>query len=427
MFAQNFVRMLPHRRRLGRRPLGFAVDVEGARDRLAGLVRERHDDARVACLVVGEQVIQRVDDAKGDAGRIEDLSPLLQRLFRKHLVVDLDQLRRVRLPVGLHGIFLGQVHEPDRMHERRILPRLVDHRQNEPASVLAAIGVAQRVQHMGTLRPRRKFCADQFCLHEVAVRPQAVRHQRGVDMAAHAGLLAPPERRHDRAIERHGARMIAHAGRRAGRHCICIGAHHVHQPGARPVGGGIEAGLLGLGAVLAIGGEGGVDQTRVQVFQVAVAGAQFSPHRERHVGDEDVGLLDQLAQYLVAAFGLQVERKPALVAVVEDPGVVAVHQRRAGAGVKGAVEITFARRLDLDHVGAEVGKDRRGRRRGNEARAIDHPQSGEQPRHRVVVSFKSFKKQTRKMTSGPVVWRKPPPRILISPPPERGRVGRGSL
>ena len=198
-------------------------------------------------------------------------------------------------------------------------------------------------------------------------------------MAAAAGFLAPPERGHDRAIQRHGARVVAHAGRGARGHRVRVRPHHVHQPRARPVGGGVEAGLLGLRPCLAIGRERRIDQPRVEVRDILVSRAKLAPHRERHVGDEDVGLLHQPAQHLVAALGFQVEREAALVAVIEDPGVVAVHPRRAGPRVQGAIKVTFAGRLDLDHVGAEVGEDRRCRRRRDEARAIDHSQSGKKP------------------------------------------------
>src|SRR2546430_1567114 len=40
--------------------------------------------------------------------------------------------------------------------------------------------------------------------------------------------------------------MIAHARRRTGRRRLGIGPHDVHQSGARPVAGGVEAGFFGV-------------------------------------------------------------------------------------------------------------------------------------------------------------------------------------
>src|SRR5256885_6643191 len=44
--------------------------------------------------------------------------------------------------------------------------------------------------------------------------------------------------------------------------------HHVHQAGARPVGGRVEAGAVGLLAGLAVGGDRAVDQPRIDRQQV---------------------------------------------------------------------------------------------------------------------------------------------------------------
>jgi hypothetical protein len=137
------------------------------------------------------------------------------------------------------------------------------------------------------------------------------------------------------------------------------GAHHVHQAGARPVGGGVEAGARRLLAGLAVGGDRAVDQPRVDRQQVGGGDLQALAHRQREIGDEDVGRADQALQHAQALAMLEVDREAALVARRQLPPVVgdlARHRRR------GPPRIAGARRLDLDHLGAEVRED--GRRRG---------------------------------------------------------------
>ena len=94
-------------------------------------------------------------------------------------------------------------------------------------------------------------------------------------MRALAGLLALIERRDDRAVERHGAGMVAHAGDRAGRRRVDVGADEVHQAGARPIGIAVEAGLVGFLALLAIAGEGGVDQPVIEMGEMVIGDAEL--------------------------------------------------------------------------------------------------------------------------------------------------------
>src|SRR6266850_4471250 len=68
---------------------------------------------------------------------------------------------------------------------------------------------------------------------------------------------------------------------------------------------------------------------------------------------------------------LEIDRDAALVAVLG----VELHRHIAAAGIA-------ARLLDLDHLGAEVGEDRRGERPRHEHREVDDADAGErQPLH----------------------------------------------
>src|SRR5690606_23948159 len=70
-----------------------------------------------------------------------------------------------------------------------------------------------------------------------------------------------------------------------------------------------------------------------------------------------------------------------LTAIVDDVAVV----RRAWCPVSGPVWLALAGRLDLDHLGAEVGHDRGRDRAGDKAREVDDPEAGQR-----MLPFHSF-------------------------------------
>ena len=76
-------------------------------------------------------------------------------------------------------------------------------------------------------------------------------------------------------------------------------------------------------------------------------------HARAEVLDKDVGTRGEALQGLLAALALQIDGDRALVAVVVEEG----GGQPAGAVAAGAHVIAAARDLDLDHVGALVGKD----------------------------------------------------------------------
>ena len=116
------------------------------------------------------------------------------------------------------------------------------------------------------------------------------------------------------------------------------GADEVHQPGAGPERDAIEAGLAGLLARLAVGGDRPIDQARVERRQVLVAHAQPRPRVQRRVGDEDVDVAHEPVEELLPVLRAQVDRHAALGAIVDDPRVVVRARRIAGAAH--AVDVT---------------------------------------------------------------------------------------
>ncbi len=155
----------------------------------------------------------------------------------------------------------------------------------------------------------------------------------------------------------------------------------MHQPGARPPGGRVEARLVGLRAGLAIAGERRIDQPFVQRTQILIGDAEPPPHRRRVVGDEHIGAPDQAIKDRASGSAAQIERQALLVARVENEGGVERPLRhRHGAS---AIGVAHAGRLDLDDLGAEIRHHRCRRRPGDKAGAVDHLEPVENPfRHR---------------------------------------------
>ena len=171
--------------------------------------------------------------------------------------------------------------------------------------------------------------------------------------------------------------LSARARRRAGmRH------HPIHQAGAGPIGGEVETGLACFGAGLAVAGEGGVDQPVVQRGKPFVVGSELLAHRQRLVGDENIGLLDEVVQDLLSGRRGEVECEATFVAVVQQPAVIVVRLRHAGMPGHMPIGIAGAWRLDLDDVGAEVGQHGARDCRGDEAAAVDDFQPFKNSGHR---------------------------------------------
>ena len=262
--------------------------------------------------------------------------------------------------------------EFDRLQEARQLTGLVVQRHQEPSTVATAIVIGERVGRLGARRPVRDVLAEQPVLHKAAIRPQAVLQQRGLRDAAQPRSLAAIERRHDGGIEGRRGGMVAHARHGAGRLRLGGGPHHVHQAGAGPVGGRVEACAGRLLAGLAIGRDRAVDEPRVDREQVSGGNLQALAHRQGEVGDEDVGRADQAVQNAKPLGVLEIDRQALLVAGRQLPPVV---RDLAGDRRRRPPRITGLRRLDLDYPGAEVREDRCRRRTGDPARAIDDLQT----------------------------------------------------
>ncbi len=147
---------------------------------------------------------------------------------------------------------------------------------------------------------------------------------------------------------------------------------------------GLVAARLGcLGAVFAITRERRVDQSVVQRRQRFIADAKLFADGGGIVGDEDICLRGKTLDRDLALRFRHIDREAALVARTEHPRVILIAPGMAGKLRQMPVRISRSRRLDLDHIGAEVRQNRGRRRRCDEAAAIDHLQAFEQKSHLV--------------------------------------------
>ena len=144
------------------------------------------------------------------------------------------------------------------------------------------------------------------------------------------------------------------------------------------LGDGGESGQVFVGASLAVAADAAQDQSGVASRQRVVAKVPGLEHSRLEVLDDDIGLVGELANDVACLRVLQVERHALLVARLHLPPYARafMHQpplaQRVTAGFAGC-----GRRLDLDHLGAEVGERARGKGAGDQLTEFDHLESGE--------------------------------------------------
>ena len=115
-------------------------------------------------------------------------------------------------------------------------------------------------------------------------------------------------------------------------------------------------------AGLAVARDRAIDDVRVVGLQPLVIDAEASCDAGTKALDDDVRLLHQLFNDVPGRGRFQVEGQASFVAILG----IELHRDVGAPGIA-------ARRLDLDHLGAEVGEDRRGERPRHEHREIHHP------------------------------------------------------
>src|SRR5205085_4152741 len=115
----------------------------------------------------------------------------------------------------------------------------------------------------------------------------------------------------------------------------------------------VEATLLAERPLVAITGQPGINEARVELFKTRIIDAEASRHRGPEILDQHIGALDHAVQDRESLLLLQIEGNGALAAI--GPEEKASLTRQAGGELAQHVAL---RRLDLDDVGAEIGEER---------------------------------------------------------------------
>ena len=139
---------------------------------------------------------------------------------------------------------------------------------------------------------------------------------------------------------------------------------------------------VGVGAVGAEAGDGGEDDGRVEGLKLLEAESVFGETVLGFAGDHDMRVGDQPVAEAAVGFAVGVEDDAALAGVGIEKGGARFGVDGVGAGERSAAAREVAvRRLDFDHVGAEVAEQLGGEGRGQSLGDVDDAQSGESGSH----------------------------------------------
>ena len=180
--------------------------------------------------------------------------------------------------------------------------------------------------------------------------------------------------------------MIAHTRSRECRF-ITRRAHQIHQPGTRPVGGGIKARLVYLVPVFSVTRDLGIDQALICRRQVLVTYLQPFQHAGWEIGHEYVSCADQVEQDFVSRINFHIKNHPTLVTVIVLEHVVQFAGWEGRHLVRIAVRIPNTGALDLNHLRTKIGHHGGTRRTKDIGRHVYHLNTGQDPlRHTLLLS-----------------------------------------
>jgi len=145
--AQNRIAVLADAGRQARRHFRGARNLQRAVEGHEGFARERDQHPGLPHLTVGGNIVHHRDHAEDQPGGVEDRPPVGQILAGEHLVQHPDQRARIGMPVLERGKarIAGERRPADALDERRPLLCLVEQGEDQPAAVLAAVVVGERV------------------------------------------------------------------------------------------------------------------------------------------------------------------------------------------------------------------------------------------------------------------------------------------
>ena len=315
-----------------------------------------------------DRALERVLHHAPLAGEVgQPLAPLGHRALgeghleeRLRLQAVLDQRRVVgEARVG------PELGPPDGVAELDPVPAGLQAAEGERALVLGLVVAHQGVQPRRVGRraaPGR--VADEREREGLAHGPHPRAEQRDVDRRGLTRALPVEQRAHDAAGDGHGPDGVPEA--RRGWADEPVGVRRLRpegDAGPEPERQGVVGALVGVGATLALPGARDVDDVGVVRPDVLGLDAELLAHPRQLVGQEDVRRAGELVEDLEALGGGEVEGQAALAAVrVLEQCVDVAGDRHHARGGQAAHGVAALDRLDLDHVGAPVGQERRGRR-----------------------------------------------------------------
>ena len=329
-------------------------------------------------LRIVEHLAQRVDRT----GRHADLLELFRKLGLGELLGQFEQARDQRVAidhargVGLVALVLAIAGSPSTciiLANWPSLPQAISIQPSVVGKRLVGHHAGMRVAH-----PHRRLAGDEIVGRLVGEHADHRVHQRHVDVAALAGVLALLQRGADRQRRIDAGEHVREGDAKPRRLAVRIAgdvhdaAHALHQQ--------IVAGAGLVRAVLAEAGDRAVDQPRVLRRQALVVEAVLGEPAELEILDHHVGARRELLDDALAVRRLEVDRDRALAAVAgeivgraETAAVLVLHEGRApAAGV-----VARAGALDLDHVGAEIGERLAGPGTGEDAGKLEHANARE--------------------------------------------------
>ena len=140
-----------------------------------------------------------------------------------------------------------------------------------------------------------------------------------------------------------------------------------------------EAGTVTVRTCLPVSADAQHDQAGIAAAELVIAQAPFLHGAGLEVLDQHVGLVDQLA-HRIAAFGrAQIEHHTLLVAALHLPphAEAVVQHAPLAQRVATALPRGIRRRLDLDHLGAEIGQGLAGEGAGDQLAEFEDFEAGQ--------------------------------------------------
>ena len=208
--------------------------------------------------------------------------------------------------------------------------------------------------------------------------PDEIDHRvlhRHLNLLSFAGRVAlhqrsPPPQDTDGAV--HAGARIADA--RPGHSRWCVRKTGDAHRTAHGLGDRLIALVVAVGTVGAKAFDAGQDQAGVQALELRVGKAQTVQDARSEVFQKDITRFNQFAEHLFALGAFEVDRQAALIGVkgqkkkTVDARLIA--QTRPG-------DISFARFLNLDYLGSELGQHLSARRTGLVIGEVNYPNTGQ--------------------------------------------------